>query len=65
MAILQTTIAKIKMHDPIWMIPSAARLRERDIPFVIYSGFYKRDETHGDAVHVSKPASTDMRLAIA
>jgi DNA-binding response OmpR family regulator len=37
-----------------------ARLRARKIPFVICSGFGKLDETHGDAVHVSKPASTDV-----
>jgi CheY-like chemotaxis protein len=37
-----------------------ARLKERNIPFVVYSGFDKLDEAHGDAVHVSKPASTDV-----
>jgi DNA-binding response OmpR family regulator len=37
-----------------------ARLKERNIPFVIYSGFAKLVEVHGDAVHVSKPASTDV-----
>lgn len=37
-----------------------ARLKERNIPFVIYSGFDKLDRTHCDAVHVSKPASADV-----
>jgi DNA-binding response OmpR family regulator len=37
-----------------------ARLKERNIPYVIYSGFDKLDGTHGDAIHISKPASTDV-----
>jgi DNA-binding response OmpR family regulator len=37
-----------------------ARLKERNIPFVIYSGFDKLDKTHGAAVHVSKPVNMDV-----
>ena len=36
------------------------RLKERNIPFVIYSGFDKLDATNDIAVHISKPASTDV-----
>jgi DNA-binding response OmpR family regulator len=37
-----------------------ARLKERNIPFVIYSGFDKLDAANGVAVHISKPVSTDV-----
>jgi DNA-binding response OmpR family regulator len=37
-----------------------ARLRAQNIPFLIYSGFAKLDDEHGDAVHISKPASANM-----
>jgi hypothetical protein len=33
------------------------RLRERGIPFLIYSGFPKIEGACGDAPHISKPAS--------
>jgi DNA-binding response OmpR family regulator len=36
------------------------RLRERNIPFVVYSGFSNLDGAYGDAVHVPKPASSDV-----
>jgi DNA-binding response OmpR family regulator len=36
------------------------RLKERNIPFVIYSGFSQLDGACGDAVHVSKPASPEV-----
>jgi DNA-binding NtrC family response regulator len=39
-----------------------ARLKERNIPFVPYSGYSNLDGTHGDAVYVEKPASTDVLL---
>jgi DNA-binding response OmpR family regulator len=38
-----------------------ARLKERGIPFVLYSGFRNLDGARrGDAVHVSKPASPEV-----
>jgi DNA-binding response OmpR family regulator len=40
-----------------------ARLKERDIPFVIYSGFSKVDGVCSDGPLVQKPASTDVLIA--
>jgi DNA-binding response OmpR family regulator len=37
-----------------------ALLKERNIPFVIHSGFDRLDDELGAAVYVSKPASTDV-----
>ena len=34
-----------------------ARLKERNIPYVLYSGFSDFHGAYGDAVHVSKPTS--------
>jgi DNA-binding response OmpR family regulator len=36
------------------------RLKERNIPFVLYSGLSKFDGACSDAVHVTKPASPDV-----
>jgi DNA-binding response OmpR family regulator len=36
------------------------RLKERNIPFVLYSGISKLDGACSNAVHVSKPASRDV-----
>jgi DNA-binding response OmpR family regulator len=36
------------------------RLKERNIPFVLYSGFSKVDGACSDAEHVIKPASPDV-----
>ena len=36
------------------------RLKERNVPFVLYSGFSNLDGAYGDAVHVPKPASSDV-----
>ena len=40
-----------------------ARLKERDIPFVIYSGFSKIDGVCADGPLVKKPASPDVLIA--
>ena len=40
-----------------------ARLKERDIPFVIYSGFSKIEGVCAEAPLVKKPASPDVLLA--
>ena len=39
------------------------RLKERGIPYVIYTGFDKVSEIGQDGVHVSKPASPDVLVA--
>ena len=36
------------------------RLKERGIPYVLYSGFSNLDGACGDAVHISKPASPEV-----
>jgi DNA-binding response OmpR family regulator len=36
------------------------QLKERKIPFVLYSGYSKLDGACSDAVHVTKPASPDV-----
>ena len=36
------------------------RLKERGIPYVLYSGFSNLDAAHGDAVHISKPATPEV-----
>ena len=36
------------------------RLKERNIPFVLHSGYSKLDGASSDAVHVPKPASPDV-----
>ena len=36
------------------------RLKERNVPYVLHSGFSNLDGAYGDAVHVSKPASPDV-----
>ena len=36
------------------------RLKERNVPFVLHSGFSNLDGAYGDAVHVPKPASSDV-----
>ena len=40
-----------------------ARLKERDIPFVIYSGFSKIEGACAEAPLVKKPASPDVLVA--
>jgi DNA-binding response OmpR family regulator len=40
-----------------------ARLKERGIPFVIYSGFERGVVSCKDAPHISKPASHEVLLA--
>jgi len=40
-----------------------ARLKERDIPFVIYSGFSKIEGVCAEAPLVKKPASPDVLIA--
>jgi DNA-binding response OmpR family regulator len=40
-----------------------ARLKERGIPFVIYSGFAKVEGAGGDAPFVEKPASPEALVA--
>ena len=39
------------------------RLKERNIPFVIYSGFAQIPDACGDAPRISKPASGDVLVA--
>jgi hypothetical protein len=39
------------------------RLKERDIPYVIYSGFSKIDGVCADGPLVQKPASTEVLVA--
>ena len=40
------------------------RLEERDIPFVMYSGYGERKRSRHASPHVSKPASPEVLLAI-
>ena len=40
------------------------RLKERDIPFVLYTGFSKVEGVCGDGVLVHKPASSDALVQI-
>ena len=40
-----------------------ARLKERDIPFVVYSGFSKIEGVCAEAPLVKKPASPDVLIA--
>ena len=39
------------------------RLKERDIPFLIYSGFKEFDGARNDGAHVEKPATPSVLIA--
>ena len=36
------------------------RLKERNVPYVIHSGYSHLNGAYGDAVHVPKPANPDV-----
>ncbi len=40
-----------------------ARMRERDIPFITYSGYENLGGAYGECVHVRKPASISVLVA--
>jgi hypothetical protein len=51
------------MHWVTVTAVNCARLKERDIPFVIYSGFSKIDGVCADGPLVKKAASADELIA--
>ena len=40
-----------------------ARLKERDIPFMVYSGFYTRGGVCDGVLHIGKPAASGLLVA--
>lgn len=40
------------------------RLKERHIPFVVYSGFNNLDDGDSDAPHINKPVTTDVVISM-
>ena len=51
------------LHDGSTTSEVCAKLKERDIPFIVYSGFSKLEGACADGELVHKPASPAMLLA--
>lgn len=51
------------LHDGRTTSDVCAKLKERDIPFIVYSGFSRLDGACADGELVHKPASPAMLLA--
>jgi DNA-binding response OmpR family regulator len=51
------------MHDGVTTSDVCAALKERDIPFIVYSGFTKLEGACADGELVHKPATPTMLLA--
>jgi DNA-binding response OmpR family regulator len=51
------------MHDGVTTSDVCAALKERDIPFIVYSGFTKVEGACADGELVHKPATPTMLLA--
>jgi DNA-binding response OmpR family regulator len=51
------------LHDGLTTSDVCAKLKERDIPFIVYSGFSKLQGACADGELVHKPASPTMLLA--
>ena len=51
------------MHDGMTTSDVCAALKERDIPFIVYSGFSKLEGACADGELVHKPATPAMLLA--
>ena len=51
------------LHDGLTTSDVCAKLKERDIPFIVYSGFSKLEGACADGELVHKPASPAMLLA--
>jgi DNA-binding response OmpR family regulator len=51
------------LHDGVTTSDVCAKLKERDIPFIVYSGFSKLEGACADGELVHKPASAAMLLA--
>ena len=51
------------LHDGVTTSDVCAKLKERDIPFIVYSGFSKLEGACADGELVHKPASPAMLLA--
>jgi len=50
------------LHDGLTTSDVCAKLKERDIPFIVYSGFSKLEGACADGQLVHKPASAVMLL---
>jgi hypothetical protein len=51
------------LHDGSTTSEVCAKLKERDIPFIVYSGFSKLEGACADGELVHKPASPTLLLA--
>lgn len=51
------------LHDGLTTSDICAQLKERDIPFIVYSGFSKLKGACADGKLVHKPATPEMLLA--
>ena len=51
------------LHDGVTTSDVCAQLKERDIPFIVYSGFSKLEGACAEGELVHKPASPEMLLA--
>ena len=51
------------LHDGVTTSDVCAQLKERDIPFIVYSGFSKLKGACADGKLVHKPATPEMLLA--
>jgi DNA-binding response OmpR family regulator len=60
---LTAAVVDHAMHDGVTTSDVCAALKERDIPFIVYSGFTKLEGACADGELVHKPATPTMLLA--
>jgi DNA-binding response OmpR family regulator len=59
---LTAAVVDHALHDGSTPSEVCAKLKERDIPFIVYSGSYKLEGACADGEQVHKPASAAMLL---
>ena len=60
---LSAAVIDHALHDGVTTSDVCAQLKERDIPFIVYSGFSKLEGACAEGKLVHKPASPEMLLA--
>jgi len=60
---LTAAVVDHALHDGITTSDVCAKLKERDVPFIVYSGFTKLEGACSDGELVHKPATPAMLLS--
>ena len=60
---LSAAVIDHALHDGVTTSDVCAQLKERDIPFIVYSGFSKLEGACAEGKLIHKPASPEMLLA--